>query len=84
MLTWGISKLLGIRLAILNDGKMLQFTRVFTSIFRGFQFIWDNLRMEDVTCYWEKLLTSYADLVKYTPKRDSSYKEVGPNWRDEL
>uniref|UniRef100_W5MHY0 Protein O-glucosyltransferase 1 n=1 Tax=Lepisosteus oculatus TaxID=7918 RepID=W5MHY0_LEPOC len=43
---------------------------------RGQLFVLDNLRMEDVTCYWEKLLTEYADLLKYQPERNSSYKLV--------
>ncbi|KAG7315805.1 hypothetical protein KOW79_020671 [Hemibagrus wyckioides] len=43
---------------------------------RGQKFIEDHLRMEDVSCYWEKLLTDYSKLLKYKPKRKSSYNQI--------
>ncbi|KAM8871950.1 protein O-glucosyltransferase 1 [Synchiropus picturatus] len=43
---------------------------------RGQQFIQDHLRMEDVSCYWERLLTEYSRILKYKPQRKSSYKQV--------
>lgn len=43
---------------------------------RGFQFIWDHLRMEDVLQYWEVLLTNYAKLLKYKPLRDESLIDI--------
>ncbi|KAM9821111.1 protein O-glucosyltransferase 1 [Neosynchiropus ocellatus] len=43
---------------------------------RGQHFIQDHLRMEDVSCYWERLLTEYSRILKYKPKRKSSYKQV--------
>ncbi|XP_060067840.1 protein O-glucosyltransferase 1-like [Ylistrum balloti] len=45
---------------------------------RGRQFIWDHLTMEDISCYWEKLLKRYAKLLKYTPKRNKDYKQIKP------
>lgn len=35
---------------------------------RGFQFIWDHLRMEDVSCYWKQLLQKYTTLIKFHPR----------------
>lgn len=43
---------------------------------RGRQFIWDHLRMEDVSCYWLNLLKRYAKLLTYKPTRNSSYKQI--------
>ncbi|KAK3734105.1 hypothetical protein RRG08_000020 [Elysia crispata] len=45
---------------------------------RGRKFITDHLRMEDVSCYWRKLLQNYAKLQRFTPKRNTSYKEIKP------
>ena len=47
-----------------------------TSIFRGRKFIWDHLRMEDVSCYWLKLLKKYAKLQSFKPTRDKSFKQI--------
>ena len=43
---------------------------------RGQQFIWDHLRMEDVSCYWKKLLLRYAKMHSWKPKRINSYREI--------
>ncbi|XP_053471717.1 protein O-glucosyltransferase 1 isoform X2 [Ictalurus furcatus] len=43
---------------------------------RGQKFIEDYLRMEDVSCYWETLLTEYSKLLEYKPKRKSSYNQI--------
>lgn len=52
---------------------------------RGFRFVWDHVRMEDVSCYWEKLLTEYAKLLKFKPKRNKEFNEIKPRKnRDEL
>lgn len=32
--------------------------------------------MQDVSCYWEKLLTEYSRLLTYKPKRRKNYSEV--------
>ncbi|KAL4657016.1 protein O-glucosyltransferase 1 [Arapaima gigas] len=43
---------------------------------RGQQFILDHLRMEDVSCYWEKLLTEFGRLLKYKLKRRAGYSQI--------
>ena len=52
---------------------------------RGKEFILNHLRMEDVSCYWEKLLTEFSRLLTYKPKRKSDYNQIvhGPR-RTEL
>ncbi|KAH3827829.1 protein O-glucosyltransferase 1-like [Dreissena polymorpha] len=40
---------------------------------RGRKFIWDHLRMEDVSCYWKKLLKNYAKLQKFKPTRNQDF-----------
>ena len=47
---------------------------------RGRQFILDNLRMKDVSCFWRKLLVSYAKLLKYKVEKRPGMIEVP--WRD--
>uniref|UniRef100_A0A8C2G3S2 Protein O-glucosyltransferase 1-like n=1 Tax=Cyprinus carpio TaxID=7962 RepID=A0A8C2G3S2_CYPCA len=43
---------------------------------RGQNFILDHLRMEDVSCYWERLLTDFSKLLKYKPKRKTNYNQI--------
>ncbi|XP_048865291.1 protein O-glucosyltransferase 1 [Brienomyrus brachyistius] len=43
---------------------------------RGQQFIQDHLDMEDVSCYWEKLLTEFGRLLKYKPRRNVAYDQI--------
>lgn len=43
---------------------------------RGAEFILDHLRMHDVSCYWETLLTEFSQLLTYKPRRKSSYNQV--------
>ncbi|XP_064606881.1 protein O-glucosyltransferase 1-like [Liolophura sinensis] len=43
---------------------------------RGQEFIWNRLRMEDVSCYWEKLLKRYAKLLQFKPKRNKNYRKL--------
>lgn len=45
---------------------------------RGEEFITDHLRMEDVECYWEKLLKKYSKLLKFTPTKNKSFKQITP------
>nr|XP_006001995.1 PREDICTED: protein O-glucosyltransferase 1 isoform X2 [Latimeria chalumnae] len=47
---------------------------------RGQQFIADNLQMEDVSCYWETLLTSYSKLLVYKPHRRNDYSQIFPKY----
>jgi len=50
---------------------------------RGRQFIWDHVRMEDVSCYWRKLLVRYAALLRWKPVRVKAYQQIKPR-HDEL
>ncbi|XP_041834841.1 protein O-glucosyltransferase 1 [Melanotaenia boesemani] len=43
---------------------------------RGQQFILQHLRMADVSCYWERLLTEFGRLLTYKPKRRNSYSQI--------
>lgn len=51
-------------------GELLEFFRAHDDIAqriaeRGYQHIWDHLRVKDVNCYWRKLLKQYSKLIKY-------------------
>lgn len=43
---------------------------------RGKQFILNHLKMQDISCYWERLLTEFGRLLTYKPKRRSSYNQI--------
>lgn len=43
---------------------------------RGYQYIWENLRMEDVTCYWRTLLQRYVKLLRFKVIRDPELIEI--------
>ncbi|XP_017849594.1 O-glucosyltransferase rumi [Drosophila busckii] len=49
----------------------------------GYDFIWQHLRMEDISCYWRKLLKRYKKLLKYEVQPDKQMKFVG-GAKDEL
>uniref|UniRef100_H2YN43 Glycosyl transferase CAP10 domain-containing protein n=1 Tax=Ciona savignyi TaxID=51511 RepID=H2YN43_CIOSA len=53
---------------------------------RGKRFITKHLKMEDVSCYWRKLLLQYAKLLKYKVERNSNYQQIFPTkqYRTEL
>lgn len=38
---------------------------------RGYDMIWNNLRMEDIECYWRKLLKGYGKLIQYDVELDT-------------
>lgn len=42
----------------------------------GYKFVWDNLKMREVTCYWRRLLKRYAKLLKYKPERNEELIEI--------
>uniref|UniRef100_A0A1B0CVG1 Putative o-glucosyltransferase rumi n=1 Tax=Lutzomyia longipalpis TaxID=7200 RepID=A0A1B0CVG1_LUTLO len=42
----------------------------------GYEHIWHHLRMDDVKCYWEKLLMNYGKLMKDRVVRDEMLIEV--------
>ena len=52
---------------------------VSSSNYRGRKFILDHLRMEDVICYWEKLLRRYRKLMKWKPQRNSDFIMINSN-----
>ncbi|KAL3045793.1 protein O-glucosyltransferase 1 [Trematomus bernacchii] len=43
---------------------------------RGKEFILEHLRMKDVSCYWETLLTDFSSLLTYKPKLNSNYNQI--------
>uniref|UniRef100_A0A8C9UEX6 Protein O-glucosyltransferase 1 n=1 Tax=Serinus canaria TaxID=9135 RepID=A0A8C9UEX6_SERCA len=43
---------------------------------RGRQFIAEHLEMEDISCYWEHLLSEYSQILTYKVKRRKSYSEI--------
>ncbi|RLW03322.1 hypothetical protein DV515_00006595, partial [Chloebia gouldiae] len=43
---------------------------------RGRQFITEHLEMEDISCYWEHLLSEYSQILTYKVKRRKSYSEI--------
>ena len=43
---------------------------------RGRDFIWDNLRMSDVECYWKTLLEKYSKLLDFEPKKAEGYLAI--------
>ena len=47
---------------------------------RGAAFIRQHLKFADIGCYWRKLLTSYAALLKYTVERDPTLIEIRGKW----
>lgn len=53
-----------------NDGITQEIAK------RGKEFILDHLRMEDISCYWEKLLIEFSKLLTYKPKRNNNYNQI--------
>ncbi|KFW82171.1 Protein O-glucosyltransferase 1, partial [Manacus vitellinus] len=47
---------------------------------RGRQFITEHLQMEDVSCYWEHLLSEYSQALTYKVKRRKNYSQITPEW----
>jgi len=43
----------------------------------GANFIDEHLKMEDVTCYWDKLVRSYTKLLVYTVEKDPTLIKIG-------
>ncbi|EDW23732.1 GL23775 [Drosophila persimilis] len=43
---------------------------------RGFQFVWQHLRLQDVQCYWRNLLQEYAKLLKCRVEQEPEFIEV--------
>jgi len=58
--------------ALANDGLMKEIAD------QGYKFIRKHLTMDDIYAYWYNLLTEYAKLLKYTPKRDPELILIAP------
>lgn len=43
---------------------------------RGFNYIWNQLRMKDIFCYWKKLLLRYSKLLQYDIVLDLNLIEI--------
>jgi len=55
--------------------QLLEFVKEHQELARGIaevgaRFVEEQLKMEDVLCYWEKLLRSYTSLLKFTVEKD--------------
>jgi len=44
----------------------------------GAKFVEEQLKMEDVTCYWDKLIRAYTNLLQYKVERDPTLTLIGP------
>lgn len=42
----------------------------------GYNFVWNNLRMKDVFCYWRRLLKRYGKLLSYQPQLRENMVEL--------
>lgn len=61
--------------------ELLDFAQHYDNIAReiaqnGYDMIWNNLRLKDVSCYWKKLLKSYSKLLKFRPVLDKDLIEI--------
>ncbi|XP_054655679.1 protein O-glucosyltransferase 1 isoform X2 [Dunckerocampus dactyliophorus] len=43
---------------------------------RGMEFILENLQMQDISCYWERLLTEFSRLLTSPPQRRQHYTHI--------
>ena len=60
---------------------MIEFFKEHQSIAReiaenGYEMVEKNLRIEDVECYWRRLLRSYGKLIKYEVEKDEDFIEI--------
>nr|XP_058920738.1 protein O-glucosyltransferase 1 isoform X3 [Kogia breviceps] len=66
-----------------NVQELLQFVKANDDVAqeiaeRGSQFILNHLQMDDITCYWENLLTEYSKLLSYNVTRRKGYDQIIP------
>lgn len=66
-----------------NVQELLQFVKANDDIAqeiaeRGSQFILNHLQMDDITCYWENLLTEYSKFLSYNVTRRKGYDQIIP------
>lgn len=59
-----------IEFAVAHDGIAKEIAE------NGYKFVWNYLRLREVTCYWRRLLKRYAKLLKYKPERDLDLMEI--------
>ncbi|XP_034533891.1 protein O-glucosyltransferase 1 [Notolabrus celidotus] len=43
---------------------------------RGMEFILNHLQMQDISCYWERLLSEFGSLLTYQPTRKDNYNQI--------
>ena len=63
--------------------QLLEFFKEHQDLARGIaengaKFVEEQLRMEDVTCYWDKLVRAYTKLLQYKVEWDPSLILIGP------
>ncbi|XP_067618784.1 O-glucosyltransferase rumi-like [Eurosta solidaginis] len=51
---------------------------------RGRKFILEHLRMQDIECYWKKLVLEYQKLLRFSVQSDPDFILIQSNQRDEL
>ncbi|XP_023441060.2 protein O-glucosyltransferase 1 isoform X2 [Dasypus novemcinctus] len=66
-----------------NVQELLQFVKANDDIAqeiaeRGNQFIMNHLQMDDITCYWENLLTEYSKFLSYNVTGRKGYEQIIP------
>ncbi|XP_054941123.1 protein O-glucosyltransferase 1 isoform X3 [Physeter macrocephalus] len=66
-----------------NVQELLQFVKANDDVAqeiaeRGSQFILNHLQMDDITCYWENLLTEYSKFLSYNVTRRKGYDQIIP------
>lgn len=44
--------------------------------YRGRDFIWNNLRLLDITYFWKQLLKSYGKLLTYKPVLEKNLVQI--------
>jgi len=59
-----------IEFAVENDKLVNEISK------RGRDFIVEHLRMDDIACYWQQLLTEYTKLLKFKPKLNKQLKRI--------
>ncbi|KAF4020780.1 hypothetical protein G4228_012479 [Cervus hanglu yarkandensis] len=67
-----------------NVQELLQFVKANDDVAqeiaeRGSQFILNHLKMDDITCYWENLLTEYSKFLSYNVTKRKGYNQIVPN-----
>ncbi|XP_055239699.1 protein O-glucosyltransferase 1 isoform X3 [Gorilla gorilla gorilla] len=66
-----------------NVQELLQFVKANDDVAqeiaeRGSQFIRNHLQMDDITCYWENLLSEYSKFLSYNVTRRKGYDQIIP------